>query len=59
MQERVSLAKLSYLREGKVRMEQIYLLHPSAPAHPSSLAKRDARAFEVDILAESDQMLKD
>ncbi len=31
------------LREGKVRMEQMNLLHSSAPANPSSLAKRDAR----------------
>ncbi len=31
------------LREGKVRMEQMNLLHPSAPANPGSLAKRDAR----------------
>ncbi len=31
------------LREGKVRMGQMNLRHPSAPANLRSLAKRDAR----------------
>ncbi len=40
-----SSGKDSDLREGKVRMVQMNLPHPSAPANPSSLAKRDARGF--------------
>ncbi len=35
------------LREGKVRMVQMNLHHPSAPANPGSLAERDARGYNV------------
>ncbi len=37
----------SDLREGRVRMVQMNLPHPSAPANPSSLAKRGARGFFI------------
>ena len=37
----------SDLREGKVRMVQMNLPHPSAPANPSSPAKRGARGFSI------------